>query len=159
MLAISGLGVEYRLRSGSVAAVRGVDLELRAGETLALVGESGSGKSTTAHAVAGLLAPSALITAGPIRFDGTDLVRLGERRRRALRGVEIGLIPQDPSVSLNPVQRIGDQIAEVFTIHGLADKRAARRCGARRAWSPPGSTPSAPTSTRTSCPAGCASGC
>ncbi len=126
LLSIHGLVVEYRLRNSAVAAVRGVDLELRAGETLALVGESGSGKSTTAHAVAGLLPPSARITSGSIRFDGTDLVRLGERGRRALRGVEIGLIPQDPSVSLNPVQRIGDQIAEVFTIHGLADKRTAR---------------------------------
>ena len=126
LLRISGLAVDYRVRRGVVAAVRDVDLELRAGETLALVGESGSGKSTTAHAVAGLLPDSALITAGQIRFDGTDLVRLGERSRRALRGVDIGLIPQDPTVSLNPVQRIGDQIAEVFTIHGIADRRAAK---------------------------------
>ena len=109
-----------------MSAVEDVTLDLRAGETLALVGESGSGKSTTAHAVAGLLAPAAKITAGQIVFNGVDVVRLGERRRRALRGVDIGLIPQDPSVSLNPVQRIGDQVAEVFIIHGLADRRAAR---------------------------------
>ncbi len=126
LLRISGLAVDYRLRRGSVPAVRGVDLELRAGETLAVVGESGSGKSTTAHAVAGLLPPSALIRAGQVHFDGIDLVRLGERRRRALSGVDIGLIPQDPTVSLNPVQRIGDQVAEVFTIHGLADRRTAK---------------------------------
>ncbi len=126
LLTIERLAVDYRHRNGLVAAVRGVDLELRVGETLALVGESGSGKSTTAHAVAGLLAPAARITGGRIVFDGIDLLGIGERRLQALRGRDIGFIPQDPTVSLNPVKRIGDQVAEVFTIHGLADRRTAR---------------------------------
>jgi len=126
LLTIEQLAVDYRHRNGLVAAVRGVDLELAVGETLALVGESGSGKSTTAHAIAGLLAPAARITGGRVVFDGTDLLVIGERRLEALRGRDIGFIPQDPTVSLNPVKRISDQVAEVFTIHGLADRRTAR---------------------------------
>jgi peptide/nickel transport system ATP-binding protein len=126
LLSIEGLAVDYRHRQGTVAAVRNVDLQIAPGETVALVGESGSGKSTTAHAVAALLAPSARVAGGQIVFDGTDLLRIGERRLRALRGVDIGFIPQDPTVSLNPVKRIGDQVAEVFLVHGLADRRSAR---------------------------------
>src|SRR5690606_1273392 len=120
LLTIEGLAVEYRHRRGPVPALRSVDLEVAAGETVALVGESGSGKSTTAHAVAGLLPRSALAT-GRIRFDAADLLGR-ERALRALLGVDIGFVPQDPTVSLNPVRRIGDQVAEVFTIHGLADR-------------------------------------
>jgi len=126
LLTIERLAVDYRHRNGLVAAVRGVDLELAVGETLALVGESGSGKSTTAHAIAGLLAPAAQISGGRIVFDGIDLRAIGERRLQSLRGRDIGFIPQDPTVSLNPVKRIGEQVAEVFTIHGLADRRTAR---------------------------------
>jgi peptide/nickel transport system ATP-binding protein len=125
LLEISDLGVEYRTRGGGVTAVRGVDLVVAPGETVALVGESGSGKSTTAHAVASLLPGSATVTGGRVVFDGQDLLGLGERRLRTVRGRHIGLIPQDPTVSLNPVQRVGDQVAEVLRIHGLADRRSA----------------------------------
>ncbi len=125
LLDIAGLTVSYRHRRGRVDAVRHADLSLRRGETLALVGESGSGKSTTAHAIVGLLPEAADVTGGRIDFDGVDLATAGRRALRAVRGVEIGVIPQDPSVSLNPVQRIGDQVAEVFRIHGLADRRGA----------------------------------
>ena len=127
LLEITDLAVDYRVGGGSVAAVRGVDLAVQPGETVALVGESGSGKSTTAHAVAGLLPGAAIVSRGVIRFDGQDLLRLGERRLRTIRGRHIGLIPQDPTVSLNPVKRIGDQVAEVLLVHGLADRRSARR--------------------------------
>jgi peptide/nickel transport system ATP-binding protein len=126
LLVIEELTVSYRSRRGNVDAVRGAGLTLHRGETLALVGESGSGKSTTAHAVVGLLPESARIGAGRLVFDGTDLHRASQRTLRGLRGLDIGLIPQDPTVSLNPVQRIGDQVAEVFTIHGLADRKGAR---------------------------------
>jgi peptide/nickel transport system ATP-binding protein len=126
ILSITDLEVRYHVRHGSVSAVRGVDLHVAVGETLAIVGESGSGKSTTAHAVAGLLPPAAEVTSGRIEFAGQDLRGLGERRLRALRGREIGLIPQDPTVSLNPVKRIGEQVAEVLRIHGLANRRDAQ---------------------------------
>jgi peptide/nickel transport system ATP-binding protein len=126
LLDITDLAVSYNVRGGTVDAVRGVDLVLQRGETVALVGESGSGKSTTAHAVASLLPAAATVTGGSIRFDGQDLARLGERRMRAIRGRHIGLIPQDPTVSLNPVKRIGDQVAVVLLVHGLADRRSAR---------------------------------
>ena len=125
LLEVADLRVRYRLRAGTIDAVDGVDLTLAPGEVLALVGESGSGKSTTAHAIAGLLPGAASVVGGTVRFDGQDLTRLGERRLRAVRGRQIGVVPQDPTVSLNPVTRIGAQVAEVLRIHGLADRRNA----------------------------------
>ncbi|MEV6925139.1 ABC transporter ATP-binding protein [Dactylosporangium sp. NPDC051485] len=108
-------------------AVKDVDLDVRPGEIVALVGESGSGKTTVAHAIAGLLPGSGRIDAGRVRFGGYDLTALSERELRAIRGAQIGLVPQDPAVALNPVQRIGVQVAEVLRIHGLATRRAAAR--------------------------------
>ncbi|OPF71827.1 ABC transporter ATP-binding protein [Streptomyces antioxidans] len=125
LLSIRGLKVSYRTGGGSPPAVRGVDLDIAPGEVVALVGESGSGKSTTAHAVIGLLPPGGRVDGGRILFDGTDLAAAGDRELRARRGRDIGLIPQDPMVSLNPVQRIGRQVAEVLLIHGLADRASA----------------------------------
>lgn len=113
VLSIRGLRVEY----GRTQAVRGIDLDIRPGEIFALVGESGSGKSTTAQAVIGLLPKDAKVTGGQIFYAGADLTKLDERRYRRLRGGKIALIPQDPVVSLNPIRRIGDQIAEVLSLH------------------------------------------
>ncbi|SEF00742.1 peptide/nickel transport system ATP-binding protein [Streptomyces sp. 3213] len=124
-LEIRGLSVSYRTRGGTVAAVRDVDLDVRPGEVTAVVGESGSGKSTTAHAITRLLAANATIDAGTIRFGRHDLTALSEAELRTVRGAQIGLVPQDPSVSLNPVKRIGEQVAEVLRIHGLATRRSA----------------------------------
>ncbi|MDH6214494.1 ABC transporter ATP-binding protein [Streptomyces pseudovenezuelae] len=124
-LEIRGLSVSYRTRGATVRAVRDVDLEVRPGEVTAVVGESGSGKSTTAHAITRLLAPNASIDGGAIRFGRHDLSALSEAELRAVRGAQIGLVPQDPSVSLNPVKRIGEQVAEVLRIHGLATRRSA----------------------------------
>ncbi|MBM9465836.1 ABC transporter ATP-binding protein [Nakamurella sp. YIM 132084] len=126
MLRIRGLTVQYRTRRGPVPAIQDVDLDIAAGETVALVGESGSGKTTTALAVTGLLATTAEITAGSIHWQGQDLLALGRRARRAVSGIGIGLVPQDPTVSLNPVKRIGDQVAEVLLIHKVARKAEAR---------------------------------
>ncbi|WP_020572807.1 dipeptide ABC transporter ATP-binding protein [Parafrankia discariae] len=127
LLEIDGLEVDYRPRDGVVHAVRSVSLRVAAGEVVAIVGESGSGKSTTAHAVLRLLPRSARIAAGRVRFDGQDVTGLSERRFRALRGRDIALIPQEPTTSLNPTQRIGAQVAEVLIVHGLADRRTAGR--------------------------------
>ncbi|WP_420110998.1 dipeptide ABC transporter ATP-binding protein [Pseudactinotalea sp.] len=125
LLQITDLAVSYRGRRHRVDAVQGVSLSIESGQTVAVVGESGSGKSTTAHAVLRLLAPNASITAGSIALEGTELTTLSQRRLREYRGRRIGLIPQDPTVSLNPVVRIGTQVAEVLRVHGLADRREA----------------------------------
>lgn len=126
LLHIEGLSVDYRIPDGVRTAVVGTELIMAPGETVALVGESGSGKSTTAEALVGLLPGNAEITGGRIEFEGADLLRLSPRRRRALAGVRIGFVPQDPMTALNPVQRIGDQIAEVLLVHRLTDRRTAR---------------------------------
>jgi peptide/nickel transport system ATP-binding protein len=121
LLRIADLAVSYR----KVPAVRDVGLHVDAGEVVAVVGESGSGKSTTAHAAIGLLPRGGRIDGGSITFDGRDLLSLSDKQWRGVRGREIALVPQDPAVSLNPVHRIGDQVAEVLKIHGLADRRTA----------------------------------
>ncbi|MFF3847798.1 dipeptide ABC transporter ATP-binding protein [Streptomyces sp. NPDC002328] len=125
LLEIRGLSVSYRTRGGAVPAVRGVDLDVWPGQVTAVVGESGSGKSTTAHAVTRLLAANGRIDAGTVRFGRHDLATLSEAELRTVRGARIGLVPQDPTVSLNPVKRIGEQVAEVLRIHGLATRRSA----------------------------------
>jgi len=125
LLEIRGLSVSYRTRGGTVPAVRGVDLDVLPGQVTAVVGESGSGKSTTAHAVTRLLAANGTIDAGTVRFGRHDLATLSEAELRTVRGARIGLVPQDPTVSLNPVKRIGEQVAEVLRIHGLATRRSA----------------------------------
>jgi peptide/nickel transport system ATP-binding protein len=125
LLTIADLAVRYRSKHRHVDAVSSVELTIAAGETVALVGESGSGKSTTALALAGLLPASAEITTGAITFRGKDLRQAGRREWRSILGRHIGVVPQDPAVSLNPVTPIGRQVAEVLLIHGLADKRTA----------------------------------
>ncbi|MGQ4376358.1 dipeptide ABC transporter ATP-binding protein [Streptomyces sp. SAS_267] len=126
LLEIRGLSVSYRTRDGgTVAAVRGVDLDVWPGQVTAVVGESGSGKSTTAHAITRLLPDNGVIDAGAVRFGRHDLATLSEAELRTVRGARIGLVPQDPTVSLNPVKRIGEQVAEVLRIHGLATRRSA----------------------------------
>ncbi|WP_067721069.1 dipeptide ABC transporter ATP-binding protein [Nocardia yamanashiensis] len=124
LLKVEGLHVEYRGSTGVTAAVAGVDLHVERGETVALVGESGSGKSTLAHAVIGLL-NGGVVTGGEITFAGDRIDRATQRTLQTLRGARIGLVPQDPGTSLNPVLRIGDQVAEVLRIHGRAGKRTA----------------------------------
>jgi peptide/nickel transport system ATP-binding protein len=114
LLAVRGLRVEYEPGS---AAVDGVDLVLEPGEIVALVGESGSGKTTLAKSILGLLPASARIAAGSIDFDGTDLAGLTEKQLTRIRGRRIGLVPQDPGASLDPVRTIGSQVAEVFRLH------------------------------------------
>ncbi|MFJ8990876.1 dipeptide ABC transporter ATP-binding protein [Streptomyces sp. NPDC102279] len=126
LLQVRGLSVSYRTRGGTVRAVSGVDLDVWPGQVTAVVGESGSGKSTTAHAITRLLAANGSIDAGTVRFGRHEnLAALSERELRGVRGTSIGLVPQDPTVSLNPVKRIGEQVAEVLRIHGLASRRSA----------------------------------
>ena len=115
------IGVSQRL------IVEDVDLDLREGEVLGLVGESGSGKTVTCRALARLLPRGLRIAAGSVRFNGRDLARLSEEEMRKVRGVEIAMIFQNPSSHLDPVMRIGNQIAESVRYHegaSMADGRA-----------------------------------
>ncbi|GLZ42749.1 ABC transporter ATP-binding protein [Actinokineospora sp. NBRC 105648] len=121
LLEIHDLAVSY----GEVEAVRGVNLSVRTGQVVAVVGESGSGKSTTAHAAIGLLPRGGHVVGGRITFAGRDLAGLSEKGWRSVRGTDIALIPQDPTVSLDPVRRVGEQVAEVLLIHRLATRRTA----------------------------------
>jgi peptide/nickel transport system ATP-binding protein len=127
VLSVRDLRVEYRSRRGGTThpAVRGVDLSVQAGQVVALVGESGSGKSTIAGAVTALLPASAAVTSGIITLEGEDITGMSAKRATSIRGARIGMVPQDPGVALNPLQRIGNQVAEILTIHRLADRRRA----------------------------------
>ncbi|MDR0945612.1 MAG: ABC transporter ATP-binding protein [Bifidobacteriaceae bacterium] len=125
LLKVRGLEVAFRSRRQVVHAVRGANLELRAGHTIAIVGESGSGKSTTAHAIIGLLPGTGRVTGGSILFKGRELVGLRKRDYVALRGSEIGLVPQDPMSNLNPVYRIGAQIREALKANGIDVSRSS----------------------------------
>ncbi|PCK23929.1 dipeptide ABC transporter ATP-binding protein [Rhodococcus qingshengii] len=122
LLSVTDLQIAY----GAEPAVSGVSFTVGRGEVVAVVGESGSGKSTTAHAILGLLAGSGHVTGGTVEFEGEQIDSYSDRAWQRIRGARIGLVPQDPTTSLNPVTRIGDQVAEVLRIHGLADRRKAR---------------------------------
>ncbi|MCK6080009.1 ABC transporter ATP-binding protein [Microbacterium sp. EYE_5] len=127
MLEVTDLAVSYTVGGRTRTAVDGASFSVERGEVVAIVGESGSGKSTTAHAVLRLLARNATVDAGSIRFAGEEVSRLSARQWRAVRGRRIGLIPQDPATSLNPVKRVGPQVAEPLVIHGIASRRAAEQ--------------------------------
>ncbi|MGV2901337.1 ABC transporter ATP-binding protein [Microbacterium sp. AGC62] len=123
LLSVQGLAVDFATMDGVVHAVEGVDLEIRPGETVAIVGESGSGKSTTAMAIIGLLAGGGKIASGSIRLDGKEISHAPEHELRTIRGRDIGLVPQDPMSNLNPVAKIGTQVAETLLAHGLATRQ------------------------------------
>ncbi|MDX6353238.1 MAG: peptide/nickel transport system ATP-binding protein ddpF [Streptomyces sp.] len=120
---ISGLSVGYGRHGHHTPAVRDLTLSIRPGETVAIVGESGSGKTTTANAITGQLPRNATITGGEIRVLGESVVGAKERDLRRIRGGVVGLVPQDPMVSLNPTQRIGTQVAEAVRRRGGVDRR------------------------------------
>ncbi|MFJ3983308.1 ABC transporter ATP-binding protein [Streptomyces fungicidicus] len=129
LLEVRDLHVEFRTRDGVAKAVNGVSYGVDAGETLAVLGESGSGKSVTAQAVMGILdIPPGRITGGEVLFKGRDLLKLKEDERRKVRGAEMAMIFQDALSSLNPVISVGDQLAEMFTVHrGMSRKDGRAR--------------------------------
>jgi peptide/nickel transport system ATP-binding protein len=129
LLRVEGLRTHFFTDGGVVHAVDGIDLELRRGQTLGVVGESGSGKSVMALSILGLLSPPGRVVAGRVIFDGSDLLGLSAEEMRKIRGNRIAMIFQQPSTSLNPVFRIGDQIVEALAIHqGLGRAEARVRC-------------------------------
>src|SRR5471032_1468636 len=125
LLSVEHLTTVFDTPNGPVPAVNDVSFEIRAGETLGLVGESGSGKSVTALSIMRLVQPPGRIAGGQLLFKGRDLLTLDEPSMRAIRGAEISLIFQEPMTALNPVFRVGDQIAEALLVHGRGTRREA----------------------------------
>jgi oligopeptide/dipeptide ABC transporter ATP-binding protein len=116
---------DIRVSAGAREIVHGVSLTVPAGQTVAVVGESGSGKTLTMLSLMGLLAPPLRLSGGRVRLDGRELTGLSERDLRATRGRDLAMIYQDPMSSLNPLMRVGAQVAEAMTSHGV-DAAAAR---------------------------------
>ncbi|HEV7266464.1 MAG TPA: ABC transporter ATP-binding protein [Falsiroseomonas sp.] len=125
LLQVEDLDVRFATPMGLVHAVRSVSFTMGR-EKLAIVGESGSGKSVTGRALMGLVAPPGRVTARRLDFEGTALAGAGPAAFRRLRGRRIGLVMQDPKFSLNPVQRIGEQIAESLRLHARLSAAEAR---------------------------------
>ena len=127
LLKLESLQIEVKTAQGPALAVRGVDLALEPGQVLGLVGESGCGKSLSALSILGLLPPGARRVGGRILWQGRDLTALDEAGLRQVRGREVAMIFQDPSTCLNPVLRIGDQVAEAARVHqGLSAEAGMR---------------------------------
>jgi len=127
LLQIRNLEVGFETQRGLVSAVRGVDLTLYSGQTLAIVGESGSGKTTTAQAVIDLLPSNGRVTGGQVLFEGRDLTKLSSRAIQDVRGSLIGYVPQDPMSNLNPVWSIGFQVEEAIKANNVAQGKEARK--------------------------------
>jgi len=126
LLSVKNLTLNIPTGSGTLKAVRGIDFDLKRGETLSIVGESGSGKSLTSLAVMGLLSKSIKRQADEMRFDDVDLQKANRRVMRDLRGNRIAMIFQEPMTSLNPAYTIGDQLTETLLLHRKVSKAEAR---------------------------------
>ena len=137
ILQFVNLDISFRTNAGVVHAIRGVNLDLRKGETVAIVGESGSGKSVTMKAAMGLLDSNAIINSGEILYsytdrDGTektvDLLKMSRKELRStINGQRIAMVFQDPMTSLDPTMTIGRQIMEGMFLHKHMDKETARK--------------------------------
>lgn len=126
VLDVQDLRVSYQTRAGRREVVHGVDVSVGEGEVVALVGESGSGKSTTAHALIGLLPEGGRVDGGSITIGGVDITGWSQKRLRAVRGAQVGLVPQDPVSSLDPVRPVGVQVGEILRLHGVRDAATRR---------------------------------
>ncbi|TCS61506.1 peptide/nickel transport system ATP-binding protein [Primorskyibacter sedentarius] len=125
LLSVKNLTLDIPTGSGTLHAVRGIDFDVRRGETLSIVGESGSGKSLTSLAVMGLLGKTIKRSADEIRFADIDLLKARKRVMRDLRGNRIAMIFQEPMTSLNPAYTIGDQLTEALLLHRKVSRAAA----------------------------------
>ena len=126
ILEVTDLSVEFTTYGGTVKAVRGVSFNVERGKTLAIVGESGCGKSVTVQSIMGLTPiPPGKITSGSAKLNGREILGLPTREANQFRGVEVGMIFQDPMTSLNPTMTIGDQIAETLMVHRGKSRREA----------------------------------
>ena len=128
LLKIENVEVSFRTVTGTVKAVRGVSYEVAKGETLAVVGESGSGKSVTARAIMSMLAENAQVgSQTKIWFDGEDISNFSDLQMQSIRGNRISMIFQEPLTSLNPIYKVGDQVAEIIQAHRPMSKKAVRQ--------------------------------
>lgn len=125
LLEVKDLNISFETFAGKVQAIRGVDFDLKKGETLAIVGESGSGKSVTTRAIMQLLSTNAVVESGEIRFKGQNLLEKTDKEMQKIRGKEIAMIFQDPMTSLNPTKTIGNQVAEPLRKHQKISKKEA----------------------------------
>jgi oligopeptide/dipeptide ABC transporter ATP-binding protein len=131
-ICVNGLTVAYHSRGAWLQAVRDVSFELRSGEILALVGETGSGKSSTATAMIRMLPPNGRVQAGEVLFEGKNILTLGDREMKQLRGESIAYVPQQPTSAFNPTMTVGRQVAEPLLIHrGISYKKAAPEAARR----------------------------
>jgi peptide/nickel transport system ATP-binding protein len=126
LLAVKDLRVHFPTSDGDVKAVDGLSYTVQRGKTLGIVGESGSGKSVSSAAVMGLYRGSAAKLSGEIHLNGTDVLSLGEKEMRTLRGREVSMIFQDPLAALHPYFTIGNQVIEAYRVHNSVTKRAGR---------------------------------
>jgi oligopeptide/dipeptide ABC transporter ATP-binding protein len=127
LLSVQGLEVNIQSPKGAVYAVRGADFEIRRGEICGLVGESGCGKTITAKSVMRLNPEDRVVYGGRITYEGTDLLALPEAGMCKVRGQQIAMIFQDPLSALDPLQRVGKQVAEVYRLRGLGRREAAEK--------------------------------
>ncbi|WP_269583790.1 ABC transporter ATP-binding protein [Roseibium sp. Sym1] len=125
ILNVKDLTVDISLSSGTLHAVRGIDFDLKRGETLCIVGESGSGKSLTSLAVMGLLGEKLKVGASKLEFEGRDLRSMTPKQMQTLRGDRMAMIFQEPMTSLNPAYTIGDQLGEALRLHRKVSKAEA----------------------------------
>ncbi len=156
LLEVTDLQTHFRTERGLVRAVDGVTFSLERGKSLGVVGESGSGKTVLSRTIMGLL-PSTAVLHGSVRFAGQETLGLDAKQMRHLWGREMSMVFQNPMVSLNPLMKVGKQIAEPLGIHlghgqgTMRGRRHSRCCATSGSPSPR----SASTSTRTSCRAAC----
>jgi oligopeptide/dipeptide ABC transporter ATP-binding protein len=127
LLHVDHLRTSFNTADGVVHAVDNVSFNVNKGEAVALVGESGCGKSVTAMSIMRLVAPPGKVTGGEVRFKGQNLLDLPEKEMRHVRGNDIAMVFQEPMTSLNPVFKIGDQVAEAIRIHRKVSKKEARK--------------------------------
>jgi len=127
VLEVTDLRTHFHTRDGVVRAVDGIDLSVKAGEVLGIVGESGCGKSVTSLSIMGLIPSPGKIESGEILFKGENMLEMSKKQIASLRGEHISMIFQQPTSSLNPVTRVGDQIAEVYQIHRDNSKKVGKQ--------------------------------
>ena len=126
LLKVKNLQVDFPSRYGPIKVIRGIDLNIKAGERVGIVGESGAGKSMAAFAIMNLISEPGYISAGSVEFEGSDLASISEEDMRKLMGDRIAMIFQDPMMTLNPVLTIGDQMVETLQAHRKISYQEAR---------------------------------
>ncbi|ASJ13622.1 ABC transporter ATP-binding protein [Thermococcus radiotolerans] len=127
LLEVKNLSIYYYTLAGVVKGAENVTFNIDRGEWVTFVGESGSGKSTVAHAIMNIVPSPGKIVSGEVIFEGKDLLKIGKEELRKIRGKDISMIFQDPMTSLDPLRKVGDQMVEVMTVHGVPEDEARER--------------------------------